>query len=339
MSVRKKILVTGGAGYIGSHTVVSLFESGYMPIIVDSFENSEKFIISNLEEIIGCNLQVHEGDCNDAEFLKGVFDLEQNIEGVIHFAAYKSVNESVIYPDKYYKNNVGSLEVLLDVMKEKSINNIVFSSSCTVYGLPDNLPVTEKSPFKKPETPYGHTKQICENLLSDNEDVLSVILRYFNPIGAHPSGKIGELPIGTPNNLVPFITQTAAGWQNKLLVFGNDYETRDGSCIRDFIHVMDLAHSHVKALEFLFNNKVSSVFNVGTGKGNSVLELVNSFEKVNNLKLNYEIAPRREGDIAEIYAETTKVNNDLDWKSIYTIDDALKDAWSWQKKLKKEKDE
>lgn len=335
MKEARKILVTGGAGYIGSHTVVALHEAGYTPIILDNFSNSEPFIVDNIEAIIGSPVKLYIGDCNDADFLATLFEEEKGIEGVIHFAAYKAVNESVLFPEKYYKNNVGSLEVLLSVMQSFKVNKIVFSSSCTVYGMPDELPVTESTPFKKAETPYGHTKQLCEEMLAAQKETHSVVLRYFNPIGAHPSAKIGELPIGKPNNLVPFITQTAASWQEKLLVFGDDYNTEDGSCVRDFIHVMDLAQSHVKALDYLGEKEQSAVFNVGTGKGHSVLELVAAFEKANDMLLNYEVVGRREGDIAEIYADTTRANKELNWQSEHDIETALRDAWNWQKQLKK----
>lgn len=335
MRETKKILVTGGAGYIGSHTVVALHEAGYTPIILDNFSNSEPFIVANIESIIGKPVKLYVGDCNDSAFLTSLFEQEEGIEGVIHFAAFKAVNESILYPQKYYDNNVGSLETLLVIMKSFKVNRIVFSSSCTVYGMPDDLPVTESTPFQKAETPYGHSKQLCEQILAEQKEAFAVVLRYFNPIGAHPSAKIGELPIGKPNNLIPFMTQTAATWQEKLFVFGDDYDTPDGSCVRDFIHVLDLAQSHVKALDYLQEKEQSAIFNVGTGKGHSVLELVEAFQRVNNVSLNYEVVARREGDVSEIYADTTLANRELNWQSEYSIEVALRDAWNWQKKLKK----
>ncbi len=268
--------------------------------------------------------------------MKNVFRNEVNIEGVIHFAAYKAVGESVDFPNKYYLNNVGSLATLSDVMNELGVSNLVFSSSCTVYGEPDHLPVTEETPMKPAESPYGYTKQICEKLLFDNfrskiSNISSVILRYFNPIGAHPSALIGELPLGRPSNLVPFITQVASGKLSKLTIFGDDYNTPDGTCIRDYIHVVDLAKAHVSSLNWLFNStkKECEVFNIGTGRGNSVLELVKTFEKVNGIKLNYEIGKRRDGDIEKIYADVSKANTILGWKTEKTLEDSLKDAWRW----------
>lgn len=333
-----KILITGGAGYIGSHTAVELVKAGLEPIILDDFSNSQKSVLGSLEEIIGKPVICFEGDCNDKDILEEIYS-QHKFVGVIHFAAFKAVGESTFEPLKYYRNNVGSLVVLLGFMQEKGIKNIVFSSSCTVYGQPDKLPVTESTPRKDAESPYGNTKKICEDILVDfvksKAGVKVVSLRYFNPVGAHPSGKIGELPNGTPNNLVPFVTQTAAGIREKITVFGDDYDTIDGSCIRDFIHVMDLADAHVKALGYLDKQEDNfyDVFNVGTGNGNSVLEIIKTFEKVNRIKLNYSIGPRRDGDVVKIWADTTKINTVLGWTPQYSLEDSLRDSWNWEKGL------
>ncbi|WP_296700022.1 UDP-glucose 4-epimerase GalE [Algoriphagus sp.] len=334
----KKILITGGAGYIGSHTAVELLKAGFEPIILDDFSNSQSSVIERLAEIIGKDVVCYEGDCNDKGTLEKIYS-EHKFVGVIHFAAFKAVGESTVEPLKYYRNNVGSLIVLLDFMKEKGVKNIVFSSSCTVYGQPDKLPVTESTPRKDAESPYGNTKKICEDILVDfvksKAGIKVISLRYFNPVGAHPSGKIGELPNGTPNNLVPYVTQTAAGIREKITVFGDDYDTVDGSCVRDFIHVMDLADAHVKALGYLNeqNDDFYDVFNVGTGNGNTVLEIIKTFEKVNRIKLNYSIGPRRVGDVVKIWADTTKINSVLGWYPQYTLEDSLRDSWNWQKNL------
>ncbi len=333
-----KILITGGAGYIGSHTAVELLKAGFEPIILDDFSNSQPSVIARLAEIIGKEVICYEGDCNDESVLEKIYS-EHKFTGVIHFAAFKAVGESTREPLKYYRNNVGSLVVLLDFMKEKGIKNIVFSSSCTVYGQPDELPVTETTQRKDAESPYGNTKKICEDILVDfvkcKAGIKVVSLRYFNPVGAHPSGKIGELPNGTPNNLVPFVTQTAAGIREKITVFGNDYDTIDGSCVRDFIHVMDLADAHVKALAYLNGQEDDfyDVFNVGTGNGNTVLEIIETFEKVNKINLNYEIGPRRAGDVVKIWADTAKINSVLGWYPQYTLEDSLRDSWNWEKNL------
>jgi len=343
----KKIIVTGGAGFIGSHTVVELHQAGYTPIIIDTFENSEKSVLNGLKNIITQEVIFYEKDCNDLKALQEIFETEKSIEGVIHFVAYKAVGESVEKPLKYYKNNLGSLINILEVMEEFSVKNFVFSSSCTVYGQPEKLPVSEQAPILPAESPYGNTKQISEEIIQDyikgntikKTKVLSaVILRYFNPIGSHPSAEIGELPIGKPNNLVPFITQTAAGLREKLSVFGNDYNTPDGTCIRDYIHVVDLAKAHVKAIKFLENSEkenFAEIVNLGTGRGNTVLEVLNTFEEVNQLKLNYEIGKRREGDIEQVYAVAEKAAKVLNWKAEKSLADALKDAWAWQKKILK----
>ncbi|MDF2159306.1 UDP-glucose 4-epimerase GalE [Algoriphagus sp. CAU 1675] len=334
----KKILITGGAGYIGSHTAVELINAGFDPIVLDDLSNSDEKVLDRLEEISGRKLTFYKGDCNDRILLDQI-SFEHELAGVIHFAAFKAVGESTQFPLKYYKNNLGSLLVLLEFMKDQGIKDLVFSSSCTVYGQPDQLPVTESTPRKEAESPYGNTKKVCEDILVDyvksKPGIRVISLRYFNPVGAHPSSKIGELPLGVPNNLVPYITQTAAGIRKKLTVFGDDYDTPDGTCIRDFIHVMDLADAHVKAFSFLNHQEMDyyDVFNVGTGKGNTVLEVIQAFEKVNDLKLNYEIGPRREGDIEKIWADTKKINEELGWYSKYSLEDSMRDSWNWQKTL------
>ena len=290
----EKILITGGAGYIGSHTAVALINAGFEPVIIDNFSNSEKKVLEGLKNICGVEVTCYELDCLDRSGLERVF-VENDFSGVIHFAAYKAVGESTRLPLKYYSNNIDSLLILLETMTKFGVKNLVFSSSCTVYGQPEVLPVKESTPRKPAESPYGNTKKICEDILSDyiqsGVESRIVSLRYFNPVGAHPSGEIGELPLGVPNNLVPFITQTAAGWREKLTVFGVDYNTPDGSCVRDYIHVMDLADAHVKSLEYLFEQKNNfiDIFNVGTGRGNTVLEVIKTFEKVSGLSLNYEL--------------------------------------------------
>lgn len=334
----KKILITGGAGYIGSHTAVELWNSGFDPIILDDLSNSDHKVLDRLEEITGKRFSFFKGDCNDKKQLEEISSQHQ-ISGIIHFAAFKSVGESTAQPLKYYQNNVGSLLILLEWMKEKDIQDLVFSSSCTVYGQPEVLPVTESTPRQEAESPYGNTKKICEDILVDyvksQPGIRVISLRYFNPVGAHPSAKIGELPLGVPQNLVPFITQTAAGIRKKLTVFGNDYDTADGSCVRDYIHVMDLADAHVKALDFLKDQPINfyEVFNVGTGEGNTVLEVIQTFEKVNELKLNYEIGPRRPGDVVKTWADTTKIKEVLGWSPKYSLEDSLRDSWRWQQSL------
>ncbi|MDX5340458.1 MAG: UDP-glucose 4-epimerase GalE [Cyclobacteriaceae bacterium] len=334
----KKILITGGAGYIGSHTAVELWNSGLEPVILDDLSNSDSKVLDRLEEITGKRFSFFEGDCNERGQLDEISS-KHEIAGVIHFAAFKSVGESTKQPLKYYQNNVGSLLVLLDWMRDKGIQDLVFSSSCTVYGQPEVLPVTESTPRQDAESPYGNTKKICEDILVDyvksQPSIRVISLRYFNPVGAHPSAKIGELPLGVPQNLVPFITQTAAGIREKLTVFGNDYDTPDGSCVRDYIHVMDLADAHVKALDFLKdqNTNFYEVFNVGTGNGNTVLEVIHAFEKVNGLKLNYTIGPRRPGDVVKTWADTTKIKNVLGWSPKFSLEDSMRDSWNWQKSL------
>ena len=334
----KKILVAGGAGYIGSHTIVELANEGYEPIIVDDFSNSQESVLNGLEKIIGRKISFYKVDCVNENSLNEIFESEKNIQGVIHFAAFKAVGESVENPLKYYKNNLNSLMSLISSMKKNKINNLVFSSSCTVYGIPDNLPIKEDAPIKHANSPYGNTKQISEEII---QDCLSsknlgkaVLLRYFNPIGAHESALIGELPIGEPDNLVPRITQKAMGILPDFKIYGKDYNTNDGTCVRDYIHVVDLAKAHVKALEYMCNSSENlGIFNIGTGKGTSVLELINSFEKVSGKNFEYTFGEKREGDIPEIYADVKKAEEALNWKAELSIEDALSSAWKWQKNL------
>jgi UDP-glucose 4-epimerase len=338
-----KILVTGGAGFIGSHTVVELHNAGFEPVIVDNLYNSNLNVLEGIKKITGREFPFYEIDCNDADKVRALFEKEK-FDGVIHFAAYKAVGESVEKPLNYYENNLISLLVLLRTMKEFNVDKFVFSSSCTVYGQPEKLPVTESTPRLPANSPYGNTKAIAEDIIRDHvhsgPGIKAISLRYFNPIGAHETSLIGELPNGVPSNLVPFITQTAAGLRKSLTVFGNDYNTPDGTCIRDFIHVVDLAKAHVKALDLLESQTVTNyydVFNVGTGEGYTVLQLIDTFEEVNGVKLNYTIGPRREGDVEQIYAQSDKVNNVMKWRAEKTMADALRDAWNWQLKLKAEK--
>jgi UDP-glucose 4-epimerase len=335
---KKKVLVTGGAGYIGAHTVVELAKSGYQPIIIDNFSKSDKTLIDGIERIIGTKPVFYEGDCLDKIFLTELFKKEQTISCVLHFAAYKSVGESVQFPLKYYHNNIQSLVCLLEAMKECGVKDFIFSSSCTVYGQPDHIPVNESAPFKHAESPYGATKQMCERILEDvhSTGLRIISLRYFNPIGAHPSSLIGELPIGVPGNLVPFITQTAIGKREKLTVFGNNYNTTDGSCLRDYIHVVDLAIAHLKAMEYLRDRpgkNVYDVFNLGTGVAVSVLDLIDKFQTVTGKKVNYEIGPRRAGDVEKTYADPTKINAVMGWRPTYSVEEALLHAWNWEIKL------
>lgn len=332
----EKILVTGGLGYIGSHTVVELQAAGYAVVVIDNLNNSKEEVKSRIEEISGKPFELKIADVNNTDVLDELFQ-KHNFDGVIHFAAHKAVGESVDNPVMYYENNVTGLISLLGTMAKHQVTNLIFSSSCTVYGAATDLPVTEATLIQKAESPYGTTKILGEDIINDfakHKEFKSILLRYFNPVGAHPSAKIGELPLGIPNNLIPFVTQTAAGIRKELTVFGDDYNTADGTCIRDYIHVVDLAKAHVKALSYCdgMDRKVD-VFNVGTGKGNTVLEVINAFEKVNNVKLNYKIGPRRGGDIEQIYADTTKVNDLLGWSAEYDINDMMKHAWAWQQGL------
>ena len=332
----QKILVTGGLGYIGSHTVVELQAEGYDVVVVDNLSNSKEEVKARIEDISGQSLELQIADVNDTNALESLFNKHQ-FDGVIHFAAYKAVGESVEHPVMYYQNNVSGLISLLGTMEKYGVSNLIFSSSCTVYGAATDLPVTENTLIQKAESPYGTTKILGEDIINDfakHKDFKSILLRYFNPVGAHPSAKIGELPLGVPNNLVPYITQTAAGIREKLTVFGDDYNTEDGTCVRDYIHVVDLAKAHVKALSYCDKMSQSlDVFNLGTGKGNTVLEVINTFEKVNGVKLNYTIGQRRGGDIEQIYADITKVNNLLGWSAKYDIGDMMKHAWAWQQGL------
>jgi UDP-glucose 4-epimerase len=333
----QKILVTGGLGFIGSHTVVELCSAGYEPIIIDDLSNSNIQVLDRLTSINGSKPIFYQADFTDHKVLDQIFS-DHTITGVIHFAAFKAVNESLTKPLAYYQNNVSGLISLLQTMEQHSVNNLVFSSSCTVYGEPDSLPITESAPFKPATSPYGASKQMCEQIIKDtchaNPNLKALSLRYFNPIGAHPSGLIGELPIGVPANLMPFITQAAAGLRDQLTINGNDYPTADGTCVRDYIHVVDLAKAHVKALSVLTKEKsFYDAINVGTGKGTSVLEAINTFESVNNVKVPYRFGPRRDGDIENIYADVAKSEEILGWKAERTIADALKDAWNWQQKL------
>lgn len=333
-----KVIVTGGAGFIGSHTFVELLGAGMEPIIVDDLRNSEERVLGGLERITGKKPAIHRIDCTDQEALDRVFATEKPTS-VIHFAADKAVGESVQDPLKYYLNNIGSLATLLRVMHKHGVKDIVFSSSCTVYGDSKELPVTENTATGQAASPYGYTKVVCEQMLRDvsasDPGLRVVMLRYFNPIGAHPSGHIGELPIGVPNNLVPYITQTAAGMRKQLTVYGADYPTRDGSCIRDYIHVVDLAKAHVKALQWMAGRPAPTceVFNLGTGQGNTVLEAVHTFEEVNGVKVPYVIGPRRAGDVVAMFADTTKSREVLGWQTGLTLGDALRDAWHWQQTL------
>ncbi len=336
-----KILVTGGLGFIGSHTVVELQNEGFDVVIIDDLSNSSLAVLDGIEAITGKLPQFEQLDLREKSRVQDFFSKHTDVTGVIHFAASKAVGESVENPLLYYENNIGSLVYLLQELQKKEEASFIFSSSCTVYGQADRMPITEEAPIKEAMSPYGNTKQIGEEILKDVSKVSginSVLLRYFNPVGAHPSANIGELPLGVPLNLVPFITQTAIGVREQLSVFGDDYPTPDGTCIRDYIHVVDLARAHVTALKRLINkqNKTKvETFNLGTGTGNSVLEVINAFERVSGEKLNYRIAGRREGDVIEAYADTTKANNILGWKAQLTLDDALASAWKWEQKIRR----
>ena len=332
----RKVLVTGGAGYIGSHTAVELINAGYEVIIVDNLSNSDRSSLAGIAAITGVTPTFVEADCCDREAMERLF-AEHDFQSVIHFAAFKAVGESVAKPLKYYQNNIGSLVNILDLMRRYERRNIVFSSSATVYGDADVLPVTERTPRKPATSPYGNTKQMAEDILRDSvaaiEHLNGIALRYFNPIGAHPSALIGELPRGVPNNLVPYITQTAAGVRECLSIFGDDYPTPDGSCLRDYIDIVDLARAHVVAIDRMVegrNKEAFEIFNVGTGRPVSVFELVHGFEEANNLKLNYKVAPRRAGDVTAVWADTTLANDELGWKAERELTDTLRSAWAWE---------
>lgn len=337
----KKILVTGGCGYIGAHTIVDLIENGFVPICVDNNSRSTPGLLAGVKEITGVDVKNYKVNLCNYDDTFAVFQENTDIEGIIHFAAYKSVSESVHQPLMYFENNLFSLINILKCVKEFNIPNFIFSSSCTVYGSPDEIPVTEQSPIKPAESPYGATKQMGEDIVRSvsNSENKSILLRYFNPVGAHPSALIGELPIGKPENLVPAITQTAIGKIKQMIVYGDDYPTRDGSCVRDYIHVCDIAHAHTLALQYLISNKNSSacdVFNLGSGNGITVLEAIKSLEKVSDIKLNYKIGPRRPGDIIAIYANNEFARKVLDWNPGYTLDEMMATAWKWELKLKED---
>lgn len=338
----KKILVTGGTGYIGSHTVVELQQAGFQVVIVDNLSNSNKSVVDGIERITHIRPDFYELDCQDKEGLKSLFQKEGDIAAIIHFAASKAVGESVQKPLMYYRNNLVSLMNLLELMQECAIPSLVFSSSCAVYGQPEKLPVDESAPIIPALSPYGNTKQVGEEIIRDtmsaSEGLQTVILRYFNPIGAHPSAEIGELPLGVPQNLIPFVTQTAAGIRAELSVFGDDYDTPDGSCIRDYINVVDLAKAHVIAVKRLVEGKTktkSDTFNLGTGRGLSVLEIIRTFEKVTGVKVPHKIVGRRVGDIEKVWANPEFANKELGWVAQESVEDTLASAWKWQQKLMK----
>ena len=340
--MKQTILVTGGTGFIGSHTTVELIEAGYKVVIVDNLSNSKIEVLDGIEKITGVRPAFEQVDLRDFAATEAIFAKYPDIEGIIHFAASKAVGESVQKPLLYYRNNIVSLVNLLELMPKYNVKGIIFSSSCTVYGQPklENLPVKEDCPHQKATSPYGNTKEINEQIITDyihsGANIKSIVLRYFNPIGAHPSAEIGELPNGVPNNLIPFVTQTAIGIRKELTIFGNDYSTPDGTCIRDYIYVVDLAKAHVAAMRRVLDEETEALefFNIGTGKGNSTLEIVNTFEKATGVKLNWKFGPRREGDIEEIYGNVEKANKVLGWKAEAKLDDVLRSAWKWQEKLR-----
>ena len=339
--MKRRILVTGGTGYIGSHTVVELQNNGYEVIIVDNLSNSRADVVDSIEQITGERPVFEKVDCLDYAALDGVFAKYPGIEGIIHFAASKAVGESVQKPLLYYRNNLVSLINILELMPKHGVKGIIFSSSCTVYGQPDILPVTEQAPIKKAESPYGNTKQVNEEIIRDTvasgSPIHAILLRYFNPIGAHPTALIGELPNGVPQNLIPYLTQTAIGIREKLSVFGDDYDTPDGSCIRDYIYVVDLAKAHVTAMNRILDNRQKDkveVFNIGTGRGVSVLELIHAFEAATGVKLNYQITGRRAGDIEKVWADPAYANTELGWKAGTSLEDTLLTAWKWQLHLR-----
>ncbi|MBK7710559.1 MAG: UDP-glucose 4-epimerase GalE [Bacteroidales bacterium] len=342
--MKRKILVTGGTGYIGSHTSVELINEGFEVVIIDNLYNSEAEVTDRIQQITGTKPSLEIIDICDKAKLEKFFEKNGDISAIIHFAAYKAVSESVSKPLDYYNNNLVSLINLLDLMKRFNVPDIVFSSSCTVYGQPEKLPVTEDAPLQPATSPYGNTKQVGEEIIRDatfaHKSIKAIALRYFNPIGAHPSGLIGELPRGVPENLVPFITQTAYGLRDELKVFGNDYDTPDGSCIRDYLHVVDLAKAHVVAVKRLLEGKSKKdfeVFNLGTGNGVTVLEAISSFERVSGIKLKFRITDRRPGDIEKIWADPSFANKELGWKTKSTLDEAMKTAWEWEKSIRTKK--
>ncbi len=338
----QKVIVTGGMGYIGSHTIVELINAGYHPIIIDNLSNSDRSVLEGLEAITGVKVPFEEIDLSDSKSTAQIFSKHADAIGVIHFAALKAVGESVEQPIRYYKNNIGSLVNVLEAMANLKIENFIFSSSCTVYGQPEKLPVTELSPTQPAISPYGNTKQVGEEIIREtcstkSSELHTISLRYFNPIGAHNSALIGELPLGIPNNLLPYITQTAIGIREQLSVFGSDYNTPDGTAIRDYIHVVDLAEAHVVALTRLIQKQNKSnyeVFNLGTGQGNSVLEVIQSFEKTTGEKVNYKIVDRRPGDVEAVYADTTYAREELGWATKRNLDEMTASAWAWEKKLR-----
>ncbi len=340
--MKHTILVTGGTGFIGSHTTVELINAGYKVVIVDNLSNSNANVVDGIEEITGVRPAFEQVDCCDYAAMESVFNKYSDIEGIIHFAASKAVGESVEKPLLYYRNNITSLLNLLELMPKHNVKGIIFSSSCTVYGQPDpeNLPVTEDAPIKPAESPYGNTKQVNEEIIRDyinsGASIKAILLRYFNPIGSHPTAIIGELPNGVPMNLIPYVTQTAMGIREQLKVFGNDYDTPDGTCIRDYIYVVDLAKAHVKAMERVLDTDSDKleVFNVGTGRGVSTKEIVDAFEKATGVKVNWTYAPRRAGDIEKVWADPKKANEVLGWKAETSLEDTLKSAWNWQVKLR-----
>ncbi len=338
----KKILVTGGCGYIGAHTIVDLIENGFEPICVDDNSRSTPALLNGIEKITGKKIKNYKVDLSIFDDTHAIFQENTDIEGIIHFAAYKAVGESVEKPLLYFENNLFSLINLLKCVKEFDVPYFIFSSSCTVYGNPDHVPVTETSPLKTPESPYGFTKQMGEQIVEEvtkKNTGKSILLRYFNPVGAHPSAEIGEIPLGKPENLVPAITQTAIGKLPQMKVYGDDYETRDGSCVRDYIHVCDIAHAHILALQYLIENKSANkceIFNLGTGNGITVLELIKTFEKVSGVKLNYVIGPRRAGDMVAIYADNSLAKKELGWQINFSVDDMMSTAWKWEQRLKED---
>lgn len=336
-----KILVTGGTGFIGSHTIVDLIENGFSVVSIDNHARSSSYAVAGIERITGKKVKNYKVDLKNFDETRAVFQENPDITGVIHFAAYKAVGESVLEPILYYENNIFGLINLLKCVQEFEVADFVFSSSCTVYGNPDTIPVTESSPVKKAESPYGATKQMGEQVLADFtkaiEKTAVILLRYFNPVGAHPSALIGESPVGKPQNLVPAITQTAIGKLPKMMVFGTDYPTRDGSCVRDYIHVCDIAHAHTLAIQYLADKKNKTrcdIFNLGTGDGVTVLEAIHTFEEVSGIKLNYELGPRRAGDVVAIYANNNLAVTELGWKIKYGLTDMMKTAWAWELKIK-----